>query len=596
MLSQRGGYIFKGEPCYKNKGKIELIQKGLAVGIVLLFLGSSVVTMLVPAEQQKTHACSPYDCYHLSDTISSSLPLYVEDKAYDTPMTMEVSQTNDDGPMNSPWPMYCHDVRHTGQSLYSTANTTDVEKWRISLPNWVEGSPVIDGNDTVYIGCDDFFALYANGTIKWNYRVKGLIWSAPAIEENGVLYVGSVWGSPNYLYAFYPNGTLKWNYWTGNLDIYSSPVIGDDGIIYFGCGGDYPTIGYITALYPNGTLRWQFQVNAVVYSSPAIGNNGIIYCGTHDGGLYALYPNNGTIKWRFGTGGWIRTAPCIAEDGTIYCVSLDNYLYAIYPDGTMKWRTNVGAGTSPTIGQDGTVYAGWDHLYAIDPTDGAIKWVFDPGPNRCIEGGTPCHSSDNIIYFGTRIQEFIGGEIIAVNPNGTERWRKLIANQEVQSAPAIGEDGTIYIGSSAYDATHGVDFGYLYAFGPLDPNAPTAPTITGQTNGKIKKTYTYIFTSASPLGNDIYYTVDWGDGTTTDWLGPYASGASLTLNHSWGRKGTYTIQARAQDTENLSGPWGTLSVTMPCSYETPFQQFWIKVFERFPNAFPVLRHLLYGYH
>jgi outer membrane protein assembly factor BamB len=524
----------------------------LAINIVLLFLVSSVTTMITAEKRE----------------ISSPKPT--------------------DGPMDSPWPMYNHDVRHTGQSPYSTADTTGVEKWRMKSGYYVEGCPVIDKNGVIYVGGGDFFAVYPNGTIKWSIPNLHIV-SAPAIDENGTIYVGTIYAMPNYLYAFYPNGTLKWKYVTGD-SVYSSPAIGNDGTIYFGQGsGD---TGYIKAIYPNGTLRWFYHTNGVVYSSPAIGNDGTVYCGSHDDHLYALYPNNGTVKWKFGTGGWVRTAPCIAEDGTIYCVSLDNYLYAVYPNGTMKWRTNVGAGTSPTIGQDGTIYAGWDHLYAVNPTNGSVKWVFNPGPNRCIEGGTPCHSSDGTIYFGTRIQEFNGGEVIAVNSNGTEQWKILIANEEVQSAPAIGEDGTVYIGSSSFDAAHGVDFGYLYAFGPLDPNAPTAPTITGQTNGKIRKTYTYTFTSTSPLGHNISYLIDWGDGTTTDWIGPYTSGTTLTLNHSWQNMGTYLIQVRAKDTDNLWGPWGSLSVTMPYSYEKPILNLLEGLLERFPHAFPILRHLL----
>jgi hypothetical protein len=39
---------------------------------------------------------------------------------------------------------------------------------------------------------------------------------------------------------------------------------------------------------------------------------------------------------------------------------------------------------------------------------------------------------------------------------------------------------------------------------------------------------------------------------------------------------------------------GTSSVAIPYSYNMPFLQFWMKLLERFPNAFPILRHLL-GY-
>jgi hypothetical protein len=33
-------------------------------------------------------------------------------------------------------------------------------------------------------------------------------------------------------------------------------------------------------------------------------------------------------------------------------------------------------------------------------------------------------------------------------------------------------------------------------------------------------------------------------------------------------------------------------VKMPTSYNIPFQSFWERLFERFPHAFPILRHLL----
>ena len=441
------------------KGKIMKSLVVLSVGMLFLFpTVSSANTRPIPSKDT-------LNVYHWSDEQRQSWEN--QHPSEEEPMNNGQSPHTDatistSGPLNSSWPMYCHDVRHTGQSPYITANTMGVEKWRTQLTSYVEGSPVIDKNGVIYVGSDDFFAVYPNGTIKWKYWVEGFIWSsAPAIDENGIIYVGSVWAIPNYLYALYPDGTLKWKYVTGD-SVYSSPAIGNDGTIYFGqSSGD---TGYIKALYPNGTLRWFYHTNGVVLSSPAIGTDGTVYCGSHDSNLYALCPNNGTVKWKFGTGGWIRTAPCIAEDGTIYCVSLDNYLYAVSPNGTMKWRTNVGAGTSPTIGQDGTIYAGWNVLHAVNPVNGSIKWIFNPGSNRCIEGGTPAHSADGTIYCGViyRIAgSSQGGEIIAINPDGTEKWRETIAGYRVQSAPAISEDGTVYIGSS-----WNPDNGYLHAFGP----------------------------------------------------------------------------------------------------------------------------------
>ena len=50
-----------------------------------------------------------------------------------------------------------------------------------------------------------------------------------------------------------------------------------------------------------------------------------------------------------------------------------------------------------------------------------------------------------------------------MNPNGTERWRKKIANLWVECAPIIAEDGAVYIGSSSSDS--GDWYGFLHAFG-----------------------------------------------------------------------------------------------------------------------------------
>ena len=362
----------------------------------------------------------------------------------------EILSESIEGPMDSPWPMYCHDTRHTGRSPYSTANIWGDEIWRFQTEEWIYGDPVIDENGTIYVGANDFYAIYPNGTIKWSYDLPHHIESAPAIDENGNIYVGTVWDEPDSLYAFYSNGTLRWSYETGSW-IYSSPVIGNDDTIYFGSADTF-----IYALYPDGSLRWKYETDAMVLSSPAIGEDGTIYCGSHDHYLYALYPNNGTLKWRFPTEDWIRTSPCIGDDGTIYCVSLDEHLYAINPDGTFKWKTNVGAGTSPTIGRDGAIYCGADKLYAINPVNGSVKWSFDNPGYIC--GGTPCNSLDGTIYFGTNY-----GTIYAVNSDGTEKWSKHIGSR-IESAPAIGEDGTVYIG--AFYET----YGYVYAFGPGEPN------------------------------------------------------------------------------------------------------------------------------
>ncbi len=121
---------------------------------------------------------------------------------------------------------------------------------------------------------------------------------------------------------------------------------------------------------------------------------------------------------------------------------------------------------------------------------------------------------------------------------------------------------------------------------------PNAPTIDGTKSGKISTLYDYTFNSIDPEEDAISYLIDWGDGNTDTTSG--ASGELVTVQHAWSSKGNYNIKAKATDIYGVESDWATLTVTMPCSNNKPIPQFLGLLFQRFPNAFPILRHLL-GY-
>jgi outer membrane protein assembly factor BamB len=433
------------------------------------------------------------------------------------------------GPMDSAWSMKCHDVRHTSRSPYSTDDNPYDEKWQFKTDSWVEGGSVIDSDGTIYFGemWGLLHALYPDGVLKWHFETDNLIWSTPAIAEDGTIYIGSY---DTKLYAINPDGTEKWKIGTGG-SIASSPAIAEDGTIYFGVLGPGDN-GRICALYPNGTEKWHYDTGYWIVSDPAIGDDGTVYIGSGDTYLYAMNPD-GTLKWRFGTGDWIQGPPSIADDGTIYIGSFDDYLYALYPNGTMKWKHPVGPGTetNPSIGSDGTIYVGSNKLYAIYP-NGTLKWAFNPGADRFIASSSPAVSAEDTIYFGTNIGETDGGEIIAVNPDGTERWRKKIANDWVDSSPSIGEDGTVYIGT-----TEGVgEGGYFYAFGIGELEADANGPYYGLINEPEQ-----LYGSASGGFPEYGYHWDFGDSNTSDEKNP---------THIYSEAGNYTVTLSVTDAED----------------------------------------------
>ena len=468
----------------------------------------------------------------------------------------------DKGLMKSPWPMKCHDKRHTGRSPYNTANNNGAELWNFSTSGFIEGGLVIDNSGIIYFGSFNTFlyALYPNGTLKWRFDTGGFIWSTPVLGGDGTIYVASY---DNFLYAINPDGSLKWKY-NARDSISTSPAISEDGTIYFGTMG-FPEDGgcKVFAINSDGSKKWDFQTDYKITSDPAIGEDGTIYIGSGDTYFYAINPD-GTLQWKFKTDHYVKGPASIGSDGTIFIGSWDGYLYALYPTGDLKWKSKIGTGTetNPSLDLDGIIYIGGSFLWAINQNDGSIKWSFDLGPDRFIHQSSPAISADGIIYFGTNIGESSGGEIIAVNSDGTEQWRRTIANNWIESSPCIDENGIVYIGSSSVvDAD---SYGYLYAFGPGDVNnPPNKPTITGPNNGKTGESYTYTIAASDSDGDDISYYVDWGDGSNSGWQGPYESGTSITLSHTWNEDGTYRIKAKAKDTNNIESEWATLEVSMP---------------------------------
>jgi outer membrane protein assembly factor BamB len=581
------------------------IEISLIVGIIFLFITSILSPIVIGYKVRTTDRESIHEDYtfnYFEKYSSSKLTSIIETESkvevssketiklfLDKIQNERMQRTVTSGPLDSPWPMFMHDTHHTGRSSYSTANNDGVVKWKFRRWGCMESSPAIDNNSIIYIGGNKYYgplwAVYPNGMKKWQFNTSGWVVSSPAITDDGTIYVGSRDGK---MYAINQNGTEKWRFGAGG-GVDSSPVIAEDGTIYFGVLGPGNDKGRVYAVNPNGTEKWHYDTGFWVYESPAIGNDGTVYISSNDDRLYALNSNNGTLKWKFKMGDW-PGSPAIADDGTIYVASLDRYLYAIYPNGTLKWKhggIELGSGNNPSIAEDGTIYIGGKHFYAINP-NGTRKWTFNLGANFEVKTSSAV-STDGTIYFGGTLGGTSGGQIIAITSSGTEKWREGIANNWVYSSPAIGHDGTVYIGSSSME-DEGF-YGILYAFGELDPNAPEAPSISGPTEGRIKTQYEYNFTTTDPNEDDVFYYIEWGDGKIEDWIGPYNSGEKVTINHTWNEKGTYAIRARVKDINNLWGPWSEFEVTMPKSKQFSNNSF-LRFLENHPRIFPILRQLL----
>jgi outer membrane protein assembly factor BamB len=393
---------------------------------------------------------------------------------------------------DSPWPMFRHDLKHTGLSPYDTSTNPGKLKWSFTIGSWVDSSTAIGSDGTIYVGSDGhkLYAINPDGIEKWNFTTGEYITSSPAIDSDGTIYVGS---TDYKLYAINPDGTEKWNFITGN-HVYSSPVIGLDGTIYIGSNDKK-----LHAVNPDGTVKWSFMTGHYIRSSPAIGSDGTIYVGSYDNKLYAINPD-GTERWSFPTGSYVQSSPAIGSDGTIYVGSGNGRLYAINPDGTEKWSFPTGdfVFSSPAIGSDGIIYVG---------------------------------SGDQKLY--------------AINPDGTEKWN-FTTSDEIFSSPAIGSDGSIYVGSR--DSK-------LYAIGTLNI-PPIADAGSDQTVNEGNIVEFDASASNDPDGTIETYEWDFESDGIYDYVEITNSSSDGVFDgkttHIYGDNGIFKVTLRITDDDGLN--------------------------------------------
>jgi outer membrane protein assembly factor BamB len=102
----------------------------------------------------------------------------------------------------------------------------------------------------------------------------------------------------------------------------SPAVAAANGTVYVGSGSGLYALAGAT-----GAKQWLFP-SANVSSSPAIGGDGTIFFGCDDGTFYAVTPA-GALRFKIVTGGPISSSPAIAPDGTVVFVSDDGNVYDV---------------------------------------------------------------------------------------------------------------------------------------------------------------------------------------------------------------------------------------------------------------------------
>jgi len=88
--------------------------------------------------------------------------------------------------------------------------------------------------------------------------------------------------------------------------------------------------------------------------------------------------------------------------------------------------------------------------------------------------------------------------------------------------------------------------GIINRYNPSKPLLPIGKIFIGIDVDTSYKTYSF-----DPNNDNLYYQWNFGDGSYSDWIGPYDSGIEIELSHKYDKIGGYEIRVQAKDTNGL---------------------------------------------
>jgi hypothetical protein len=434
-----------------------------------------------------------------------------------------------------------------GNEVWNHTYGTTLDEYGMDVQQTSDGGYILVGYYFFYGTFNQGFRLVkttATGVEQWNKTFGDTSHPASACSiyqtsDTGYLILGSNWTNPDNLYIIKTDGNGN-KIWEKHLSspagiFYDSKKTNDGGFIITGSADTNGHADlYLMKIDADYNKQWDIVIGSDLFDA------GLSVIQTQDSGYVAL---------------GVADAVDGLEGGDIFLVKIDAQGAEVWNRTLWGADTQIGWSVAETI--DGYIFVGSTRSY----TDGDI----------------------NLLIGHTDSQGVVD-----------EYWSLGGHSYDEAFCVLVDSEGDYIItGHTASFTTGSSSDLWLLKIQQFEGNLPpTQPTIEGPTSGFYRESHQWNITAMDPNNDDINFFIDWGDGTTTGWSIAYPSGETMTQSHKYKKQGTYTIKAKAKDPYNQQSDWGTLVVTMPYSVALPIMNLWEKLFQRFPNAFPLVRHLL----
>ncbi|HWR64374.1 MAG TPA: PQQ-binding-like beta-propeller repeat protein [Candidatus Thermoplasmatota archaeon] len=568
-----------------------MCKKQQVTVFVVLFASLSVLSSFVSITNATTFVEPPYQ-YSNNPNGNDWWSMFRHDAMHSgvstttAPDTAEVLWSYQTDFIISSSPAISHGRVYIGswdRSIYCLDMDSGALLWNYSTSSEITSSPTV-ANGKVYVGSQDTY-LYCldaiDGSLLWDFKTGFMVETSPTVVDETVIF-GSSDGS---LYCLNTqDGALVWEYETNSAFVSSTAVVGEK--LYVGIvNGNFICLNSIT-----GEHLWTFTTTSGIYSSPTF-DEGRIFFGANDNNVYCLDAENGSLLWSYYTQSEVHSSPSIAY-GLLYIGTSDGRLLCLDKEtGDFLWSyvINGSVESSPGVA-DGKVYFVTDpccgytsYLFCLNAYTGSLIWNYNLNTQlhtksspALAAGKLVVGSGDGIVYAFGEIQYladangpyygFVNssvqftGSVYGGEPGFSWYWDLGDGMTSTLQNPThtYSSLGEFVVTLTVTDSLGHISTDETFVFIDVPNVPPEIPIISGPTTGKPAESYEFDFTSSDQNGDKIMYYIDWGDNTTTEWIGPFLSGVIVHQEHTWSTRGSYNIKAKVKDWHGAESSWSEL--------------------------------------
>lgn len=307
--------------------------------------------------------------------------LYKLDANFGTEMLRYPAEAKNGGPQFYSDPV----ITETGDLIAGTYTNSLVNinsnfqlNWTFENNNRFIATPLVT-EDAIYAPNADhvLYALDHDMNELWVFKTDKPIWAVP-ITDGESLFVA---GMDHNLYVLDPaSGNLDWSLDLGGTCV-SAPAMSEDGVLYVSTFNS-ELLAIDTS---DREILWTLPIEGWGWGSPVLAD-GVVYLTDLVGTLYAVDAESGDLAWFYAGDGEAPGSPLITEDAVYFNTSKGN-VYKLSLDGSLVWsrsysgeENEISIFGTPVMFEDKVIFGLVNSeaiVFAID-SNGTKHWEFVP--------------------------------------------------------------------------------------------------------------------------------------------------------------------------------------------------------------------------